>query len=314
MNRIFTALILSSCVASASAALQVADFENLQLQPESCWTHSEDAETSFNSGSFGFPNLYNKDWGSWAYYGYANYTANVYPGGYSDEAQTINAVGGGHASANYAVAYCDAFNPEPTVTLAQAAVVPGMYVTNTAWVVDAILKGDGMSPAFDTGDYLKIIVTGKAADGSTKNAEFYLADFRSSNAEEHYYVSDWRYFDLSSLGEIASFTTRMETSKTNGFGATTPLYFALDDLGAEKDDSGVRETGLAPEASVSVADGVACVRCAGEFSVEAVSLEGFVTRAFGTDGEAYVALPSQGVNILRIATANGTTTLKVLNR
>lgn len=298
---------------TASAAVQPADFENLTLLPESCWVG--DAATpsaTFKSGSFTFSNSYNAEWGSWAFFGYANFTGNAYPGGYSPEAQTTNTVGGGYNSANYAICYCDFFNPDPEVVLDEAAVVPGMYITNTAWVTDAILNGDGMSPAFGQGDYLKLTITGKKSDGTTSSLDFYLADYRSENAAEHYYVSDWRYVDMSSLGEIVSYTSKMTTTKTNEWGATTPLFYAFDNLGAEA--SGVMEVAGDVDAVVTVVDGVATVKC-GEscFDVYAYTLDGMVVSGVAIDGEVSLPLAAKGMNIVRVVTSQGVKTVKVMN-
>lgn len=310
---LLSAILISSL--SAGAQLIPADFENLTLPSESCWVgDNTTASSNFESGSFSFPNLYNAEWGSWAFFGYANFTGNAYPGGYTPEAQTINAVGGGYQSSNYAICYCDFFNPDPVVTLKTPAIVPGMYITNTAWVADAILNGDGMSPAFEQGDYLLLTITGKHTDGTTANVDFYLADYRSENEAEHYYVNDWRYLDLSALGEIESFSSKMTTTKTNDWGATTPLFYAFDNLGAEKDDSGVNETADAPKVKITVSDGVATIAC-DEFSFEvmASSIDGITTTASSMNGTVVLPLPAKGLNIIRITTSASSTTLKVFN-
>ncbi|MDE6329422.1 MAG: DUF4465 domain-containing protein [Muribaculaceae bacterium] len=315
MIRIYSTILLAAAVSAQAAQPTVATFEDLDLAAESCWVGDPaKAENTFTSGSFTFSNLYNAEWGSWANFGYADFTSNVYPGGYSAEAQTINAVGGGHNSPAYGVAYCDFFYTAPVITLAESATVEGVWLTNTAWVVDAILNGDGMSTAFGEGDYLKLTLTGYAADESTKTADYYLADFRSADAAERYYVADWRWLDLSGLGEVVKITAAMETTKVNEWGPTTPLYFAFDDLGAPE-SSGVAEVADAPEVSVSVVDGVATVACSSmEFEVVAASIDGRCVSAAGINGEAVLTLPAPGVVILRVTTSKGSTTLKLFNK
>lgn len=304
---------LSFLAFAASAAVQPADFENLTLAPESCWIgDAATPATTFKSGSFTFANSYNPEWGSWAFFGYANFTGNSYPGGYSPEAQTMNGVGGGYNSSNYGICYCDFFNPDPEVVLDEAAVVPGMYITNTAWVVDAIVNGDGMSPAFGQGDYLKVTITGKKSDGSTTSLDYYLADYRSEDATEHYYVSDWRYLDLSSLGEIVSYTSKMTTTKNNEWGATTPLFYAFDNLGAEA--SGVEEVVEDFDVKVSVAEGVATIKCNEEsFEAAAYTLDGLAVFGESACGVLTLQLPGKGLNVVRIVTVKGVKVLKLKN-
>ncbi len=100
----------------------------------------------------------------------------------------------------------------------------GFYVTNEAWAVDAILNGDGMTPgAFTTGDYLLLKVIGNHPDGTSDTISVYLADYRSENEAEHYYLKDWTWVDLSSMGKVESLTFRMESSRKNNWGMTTPV-------------------------------------------------------------------------------------------
>jgi hypothetical protein len=63
---------------------------------------------------------------------------------------------------------------------------------------------------------------------------FYLADYRSENADEHFALNTWRWFDLSSLGAVTSIEFAIFTTKSDEYGFTTPTYFCLDNFGAEK--------------------------------------------------------------------------------
>lgn len=328
MRKIFTlsslvALFIAGAgAASAQSALQVADFENLSLAPESYWvgdTEDEDYDWgSFTSGSFEFTNFYMADYGSWAFYGYSNLTSTEYTGGYSLDQQMRNCVGGGHDSATFGIGYCDAYWGPAVINIPdfeEGVEVNGMWVTNTAWVVDAILNGDGMSGPFAAGDYLKLTITGTDASDGTKSVDFYLADYRSENPDDHYYVKDWCYFDLSPLGKVVKLVASMESTKKNSFGMTTPTFFSFDDLGAVNNQSGIENVAADIDVSVTVADGVATVTStAADFEVEAVSVTGIRAAASSVNGVARIDLPATGVNIVRVT--NGTTTkiVKVINR
>lgn len=317
--------LLALCAMPVQAdetTVEVADFENLDLAPNSYWVGDTEDEDytygSFTSGSFEFLNFYMADYDSWAFYGYSNLTSTDYAG-FSIENQMKNCVGGGYKSATFAVCYCDRYWGPAKITLPdfedQGAGVNGMWVTNTAWVVDAIKNGDGMSGPFEQGDWLKIVVTGIAADETSRQVEFYLADFRDDDPENHFYLKEWKYFDLSELGDVVELRPTMESSKVNSYGPTTPMYFAFDDLGAE-DASGVNGVeSTAPVVRVRVEGGVAVVTADADcFAVEAVGVNGMRVEAQGSCGMARIQLPASGVNMLRVATAAGITTTKVMNR
>ncbi len=279
----------------------VADFENLYLADNSHWNGPDtkgDIEEGlygdqqyqgwFISGSYAFANNYSIDWHSWSGFSYANSTATSFATYTTD--QWNNCVGGGHdGSPNYAVFFEDSFAPMTVTVLNNDAgqQLSGFYITNAAWTVDAILNGDGQTgekdadensvsgtEGFRQGDYLKLIIT---ADNHEK-VEFYLADYRGA-AADHYYVSDWQWVDLSTLGTVKELTFHMESSRHNSYGYTTPLYFCMDDF-----------NGTAPVPS-------AITRPTTD---ETTDIEGY----YDLNGRR-IAAPQQGVNIVRMK--DGTT-------
>ncbi len=274
----------------------VADFENLYLADNSHWNGPDtkgDIEEGlygdqqyqgwFISGSYAFANNYSIDWHSWSGFSYANSTATSFATYTTD--QWNNCVGGGHdGSPNYAVFFEDSFAPMTVTVLNNPAgqQLSGFYITNAAWTVDAILNGDGQTgekdaddnsvsgtQGFRQGDYLKLIIT---ADNNEK-VEFYLADYRGA-AADHYYVSDWQWVDLSTLGTVKELTFHMESSRHNSYGYTTPLYFCMDDF-----------NGTAPVPS-------AITRPTTD---ETTDIEGY----YDLNGRR-IAAPQQGVNIVKM--------------
>lgn len=227
----------------------VATFENLTLDPESAWNGDDKGEEwygdlgfyqRFVSGDYGFANYYIPDYYSWFGFAYTNYTATTFTN-YTD--QYYSCVGHGYDnSANYCIAYPDGtmWGVDPTVSLEVGAkVVPGFYITNTAWVVNAITVGDNMTPgAFGKGDYFKLIIHALDAEGNeSAQRSFYLADYRSDNEADWYYIKDWEYVDLSRLGEASAFKFTFESTRNNAYGSTTPMYFCIDNFG----DTGVEK-------------------------------------------------------------------------
>lgn len=218
-----------------------ADFENLYLAENSHWNGpdtkceieeglwgDEQYQGSFLSGSYKFSNNYSIDWASWSGFSYSNHTSTA---GANIMADQFNAcTGKGHNdSDNYAVFFEDEFAPMTISVLnkADGDSIRGFYITNAAVTVNAILNGDGITPgAFEKGDYLKLTIT---ADNNNF-IDYYLADYTSENDEDHYYVNDWQWVDLSELGKVKELTFHLESSRKNSWGYTTPLYFCIDDF------------------------------------------------------------------------------------
>lgn len=248
-----------SCTMSVRAIvegdLQVATFEDLYVDPEDGFWMGDFSKgydkggegTTFVSGSFRFSNFADDTWMGepttpyWGNYAYSQTTTNTFETYIID--QFNNAVGGGvDNSETFLIAYpqggtIDVINNE------DGAVIPGMYITNNAWVVDAILHGDGMSTidgtaagestgnvGFQTGDWFKLTIS--ADNGNS--IEYYLADYQSADESAHYYVNDWRWIDLSSLGTVKSLSFFLTSSRRNSWGMTTPAFFCLDNIGAEE--------------------------------------------------------------------------------
>ena len=208
-------------------ALAVADFENINLASESVYHMSESGV--FESGDFRFQQEVNvSDWGTY-YFGniVSSKTGKTYDE-YADSDKS--AAGGAHAGQKFVV-WTGSYAGLDSVFLKEAAVVPGFYVCNTPWVVEAILNGDGMSDdggaPFGDDDYFTLTIHG-SLNGKAVNSEVTV-----DLAKGKTYIQEWTYVDLSSLGKVDAITFSLASSKKNSFGMTTPAYFAFDDLGAK---------------------------------------------------------------------------------
>ena len=242
------ALCLAMTMQTASAQLKVADFENLELADEShisISTEADDERTSFVSGDFEFATGCMSYYDYWYFFGYANQTDNTFA---TLDDQWKNIVGGGHnGSRNYGVSYCAAFNGPCYVYVlgGSPAVVPGFYITNSAYAYTSMMGGDSFAKTFADGDWFKLTITGYDADGaSTGSKEFYLADLRDASAP--YIVDDWRYCDLSVLGKVSKIGFELSSSDNGDYGMNTPAYFCFDDFGAPAPETvGVSEVPVA---------------------------------------------------------------------
>ena len=209
-----------------------ATFEGLLTQSESHWAGDPEQEMSvFNSGSFKFNNYYFPSFNTWGNFGYSNETSTAFNG---LEDQFHSAAGSGaNNTETYGVVYVAYSNPEIELTnTREGEQLTGCYFTNTAYAVNSMEKGDGFAVgAFTNGDWFKLVINGYDSEGvSTGSIDFYLADFRSDNAEEHYILKDWEWVDLSVLGAVQKITLAIEGSRNNASGLLTPGYVCIDEL------------------------------------------------------------------------------------
>ena len=232
--------------------LEVADFENLELADESHMsvsTEDDDDRTEFTSGDFEFATGCMHDWASWWFFGYANSTATKYE---TLDDQWNNIVGGGYdGSKNYGVAYAAAFNGPCTVTVLNhdgGIVVPGFYITNSAYAHTSMTNGDAYSKKFEKDDWFKLTIKGFDAEGAeTGTKEYYLADLR--DADKAYIINDWRYVDLSGLGKVSKLSFELTSTDNGDWGMNTPAYFCFDNFGAEGEE-------VLPEKNVDITTGI----------------------------------------------------------
>ena len=219
------------------AAPAVATFEDVQDITEpvdghmSVGTEDDDDREFFTSGDYAFASGCMHDWDYWYWFGYANHTETKYE---TLDDQWNNIVGGGYdGSATYGVAFAAEFNGPCYVTLlGEPAVVPGFYITNSSYAYTSMANGDGFAKKFEKGDWFKLTITGfDAADNETGTKEYYLADLR--DAKKAYIINDWRYVDLSCLGEVAKLGFELTSTDNGSYGMNTPAYFCFDNFGAE---------------------------------------------------------------------------------
>lgn len=211
-----------------------ATFENLYLENESFWNgfssvpEGEDSYAgSFVSGSYKLDNGCMPDYNFWYNFGYSNQTSTSFE---SLNDQFHSAAGGGYdGSENFVVAFPQGGSVS-VLNSVDGAVIRGFYITNSAYAVNSMTNGDGFAKVFEKGDWFKLTVTGKRADGTTGTVDYYLADFRSDNAADHYMLDTWQWIDLRSLGKVTSLSFRLTSSDTGTSGMNTPAYFCMDNL------------------------------------------------------------------------------------
>ena len=282
--------------AVAEADAKTATFEEMALNTESFWNGSDmkgkeekDAygtstyHNTFVSGSYRFNNNYSPAYGGyWSGFAVSNQTATTFSN-YADQYHSATGKGVDDSN-NFAVVY--PYGQTIDVLFKEDGdIIRGFYLTNSANDVNAYLNGDGMTTgSFKTGDWCKLTITGTHADGTTATVDAYLADYRSENETEHYYLNTWKWVDLTTLGKVTKVSFAMTSSRNNDYGMTTPTYFCMDNFNGTPTTNDIQHPANASNATE--------------------------TARYALDGKRLNA-PQKGVNIIRMSDG---TTRKVIVR
>jgi hypothetical protein len=240
MKKTITLLTIAG-MAAISNAQTVADFENLQLNPNSFW-NGNDGSGGFESGNAYFYNEYSNDWGGfWAGgFAYSNMKDNT-TAGWTNQYSAFTTEGY-NGSANYAVSQNNS-----VIRLtgnAQGKVVNGFYVTNTTFAALSMRDGDmfgkkfgspnnaaGEADGTEGKDWFKLSITGWFnGEAIEDTVEFYLADYTFDDNSQNYIVKEWTWVDLLTLGNLDSLIFHLSSSDVGDWGMNTPAYFAMDNF------------------------------------------------------------------------------------
>ena len=163
---------------------------------------------------------------------------NGYYGWY--ELQFATPIGGHNNSKNFCVhnGYQDDYNSQIydgklawfSFKGGKEQVVDHMFVTNTCYVLNSLMYGDGFnSPATDD-TWVKIVAYGyNANEEEVGTSEFYLCNTGRQ------IVTDWQKWDLSSLGKVNKIVFNFAASddQIGSYGLNCPAYFAYDDVAVQ---------------------------------------------------------------------------------
>ncbi|MBU1517814.1 MAG: DUF4465 domain-containing protein [Planctomycetes bacterium] len=207
----------------------IANFDDLTLSSNSYWNGSDETG-DFTSGSAVFNNNYDSTYYSWDGWAYSN-KSDTTTAGYTNQYSAIT--GAAQNGSNYGIAYIGWTEP-PSITLSNASIVGGIYVTNTTYAALDMLYGSGFSKKFGGADgsdedWFKLTITGKdVSELITDTVDFYLADYRFADNGNDYIVDSWEYVDLSLLGVVKTLEFSLSSSDVGEDGMNTPAYFAMD--------------------------------------------------------------------------------------
>ena len=224
-------LTLALFLTTVAFAQDPATFEDVQLGGGGIW-QAPIGENEMPSGGWLFTN--NTQNGYWGGFTASNRTDLNQSG---LDAQYTAAAGCGYdGSTQYAVAYTMGVQTDVYAADGQSHTVTGCYVTNNLWTYQDILQGGYGEPPYggNTGndpDWFKVTATGKNTNGQTVGTlDFYLADYRFANNAEDYVLNTWEWFDLSPLGNVATISFSLSSSRGSGYNMITPAYFCMDNF------------------------------------------------------------------------------------
>ena len=224
-------LPLTLFLAMFAMAQDPATFEDVQLGSNGIWQPPIGSNEMLSGGWLFTNNTQNGYWGGFT----ASNRTDLNQSGL--DAQYTAAAGCGYdGSTQYAVAYTMGVQTDVYAADGQSHTVTGCYVTNDLWTYQDILQGGYGEPPYGgtTGndpDWFKVTATGKNASGQTVGTlDFYLADYRFANNEEDYVLSTWEWFDLSPLGNVATISLSLSSSRGSGYNMITPAYFCMDNF------------------------------------------------------------------------------------
>ena len=243
MTKFYTTVLVMLAALQAHAQLATATFEDIKIDAEeSFWGNTtKEGENSWTSGGYTFGTYYSNAYG---YDYYSNFVVsnnkNTDGTGYTKPYQST--ASGAKNGNNYAVFYLETISSASNeVSLPEEATVSGFWVCNNTYAMHSVTNGDSFAKVFGQGDYFKLTMTGYDANGEvTGTVDQMLVD--CTVADNWVCVKDWRWVDLTSLGNVKSIKFSMSSSDTGNFGINTPLYFCMDDFG-----------GIAPEKNTEYA-------------------------------------------------------------
>lgn len=251
MHRLFTfgfanlglTAALAAALAAAPAAAHVnIDFDELTLPPGQAFDNGAPADGGDNTDGFTsngvfFSNDFT-DFGSfsaWEGFSYSSVNDSTTPG-FSNQYAAFPGTGFDSGDDNYAVSF-GVDRGTSAITLPVATTVQGMFVTNTTWAALSMRNGDAFAkqfggPSGDDPDFFKLNIFGLDESGEdTGSVTVDLADYTFDDNAKDFILDDWKWVDLSVLGdEVAALEFSMASSDVGQFGINTPTYFAMDNL------------------------------------------------------------------------------------
>ncbi len=222
---------------SLHAQLFLVDFEDIVFPTGQNYWNGSDQSEGFSLNGVSFNNSYNPSWMSWTGFAVSSET-DVTTAGWTNQ-YSCYAGSGALNSQKFALWYATG-----EIHFEQPSNPMSVFITNTTYAALSMKFGDDYAKQFgssynaagevdgtDGKDWFKLTIIGLDTENEvTGTIDFYLADYRSENPDEHYILDTWAQVDLSSLGTVSKILFELTSTDNGAFGMNTPGYFALDNL------------------------------------------------------------------------------------
>lgn len=231
-----TIILACSCNENEGNTDLTIRFNGLLDTPE---TEYVGPKTNLPDGAYYYESTFTDPTGTATFTHYVPTAGNYFGGGFTytnkTDVQTNSytnssaITGGGQAGDTYLTCNADGTYRHAIITLKNAATVKGAYFTNSTYAYLTIRDGGMGARPFETGDWFKVIVTGKMGNATTGTVDVYLA--KDGNI-----CNQWMWQDLSTLGMVDalefSFDSTDKTSYDGGqtYYLNTPTYFCMDGM------------------------------------------------------------------------------------
>ena len=226
-----TVLMVAALLCTFACIAQVVDFEDLTLEPNSSWIGA-DGTGQFTSSYLTLYNDYSA--GSWQGFAYTNGT-DAETNSYSNLSSCV-----GHGAGNsayYVTAYIGldwmggTYDPIPVGMKINTA-NSGNFANRGAYFCMPVLLKKWVDREYASNHfYFKLKASAYANGALIGDSEIMMADFTEGNS---YMMDDWTYVDLSWIENADSLNfIAISNDTAGGWGINTPMYFCMDDFGAQ---------------------------------------------------------------------------------
>lgn len=236
-------ILMAVFISTSINAQIVTTFETFNLsKPDTFYVNYNNPNTDvgFDFSSIHFQCVYDTSYGGlWSSgFAFSNMTDSV-TSGYTN--QYAAKTGKGYAGSNNYAAYFGGYGAPNKIMLNGVSAVKqchGFYITNSTFAYNSMKNGDAFAKKFGgaTGndpDWFKLQVKGYwNGQLKTDSVDVYLADFRNADNTKDSIIKDWRWVNLSSLGNVDSISFSLSSSDVGNFGMNTPAYFCMDNFTA----------------------------------------------------------------------------------
>jgi len=226
-NKLTILFVLASLFVKAQS---IADFENIQLSPQSVRNGKDSSDGKGFLSSKIFLNVhYDTAFGYWdkgfAISNKTDFSKDSATTNYTKMYHSITG-NGAEGTQNYAIGQTNSdgtTNAIIRVVDSSEPYIAGCFITNSNYSWLSMKYGDFVGKKFGDSDFFHLSFVGFKNGLKTDTVLVKLADGKNV-------LSDWKWIDLFKLGKVDSVKCYLSSSDTGTFGMNTPAFFCIDQI------------------------------------------------------------------------------------